>query len=184
MRFKKHYKPEMEHRLNIFKTVQEMPELTGSEKQVAWADDIRHKMYIEVKEYVAKFEENEAATAFLEWVHQQTDAKFWINHSNMRPEEIALEWEVEETELLPALNGSEKQVAWAEDIRYKLYLEIRKYILDFEENETTIAFLDWVEQQTDAGFWIEHREMRPTEFVAEWEKEINKKVNFRRAKLK
>ena len=44
MRFKKHYKPEMEHRLNIFKTVQEMPELTGSEKQVAWAEDIRNKM--------------------------------------------------------------------------------------------------------------------------------------------
>ena len=108
MRFKKYYKPELEHRLNIFKIAQEMPELTGSEKQIAWADDIRHK----------------------------------------------------------------------------LYFEIRKYILDFEENETTTAFLDWVEQQTDAGFWIEHREMKPAEIITEWEKAKNKHVNLRRAKLK
>ena len=184
MRFKKYYKPELEHRLNIFKIAQEMPELTGSEKQIAWADDIRHKLYIKIKEYVAKFEENEAAIAFLEWVHQQTDAKFWIKHSNMQPEEIALEWEVTETELLPELTGSEKQIAWADDIRHKLYIEIRKYILDFEENETTTAFLDWVEQQTDAGFWIEHREMKPAEIITEWEKAKNKHVNLRRAKLK
>ena len=32
MRFKKDYKPELEHRLNIFKTAQKMPELTGTEK--------------------------------------------------------------------------------------------------------------------------------------------------------
>ena len=50
MRLKKYYKPELEHRLNIFKAAQEMPELTGSEKQVAWADDIRHKLYIKIKE--------------------------------------------------------------------------------------------------------------------------------------
>mgnify|MGYP000893183454 FL=1 len=111
MRFKKYYKPELKHRLNIFKAAQEMPELTGSEKQVAWADDIRHKLYIKIKEYVANFEDSEETTAFLKWAQQQTDAKFWIEHDNMSPQEIALEWEVEETQLLPKLTGSEKQIA-------------------------------------------------------------------------
>lgn len=184
MRFKKYYKPELEHRLNIFKTAQKMPELTGSEKQVAWAEDIRHKLYIKIKEYVAKFEEDEAALAFLTWVHQQTDAKFWIAHANMSPEEIALEWEVTETDLFPELTGSEKQIAWAKDIRYKLYFEIRKYIAEFEENETTSVFLDWLEKQATAKFWIEHREMRPAEIIMECEKEINDKVILRQAKLK
>lgn len=184
MRLKKYYKPELEHRLNIFKAAQEMPELTGSEKQVAWADDIRHKLYIKIKEYVAQFGEDTAAQTFLAWAHQQTDAKFWIAHANMPPEEIALEWEVEETQLLPELTGSEKQITWADDIRYKLYIQIRKYMLEFEENETTMEFLDWIEQQTTAKFWIEHREMRPAEIITEWEKETNKKVILRRAKLK
>lgn len=184
MRFKKYYKPELEHRLDIFKAAQEMPELTGSEKQVAWADDIRHKLYIKIKEYVANFEDSEETTAFLKWAQQQTDAKFWIEHDNMSPEEIALEWEVEETQLLPKLTGSEKQIGWGDDIRYKLYIQIRKYMLEFEENETTMGFLDWIEQQTTAKFWIEHRDMQPAEFITECEKETNKKVILRRAKLK
>lgn len=184
MRFKKDYKPELEHRLNIFKTAQKMPELTGTEKQIAWAEDIRHKLYIKIKEYVAKFEEDEAALTFLTWAHQQTDAKFWIAHVNMSPEEIALEWEVAETDLFPELTGSEKQVAWASDIRNKLYLEIRKYISEFEENETTSVFLDWLEKQAAAKFWIEHRDKEPGEIIMECEKEINEKVILRRAKLK
>lgn len=184
MRFKKHYIPELEHRLNIFKAAQEMQELTGSEKQVAWADDIRHKLYIKIKEYVAKFEEDETTLAFLAWVHQQTDAKFWITRAKMQPEEIALEWEVTETELFPELTGSEKQIAWAKDIRNKLYYEIRKYISDFEVNETTSVFLDWVERQAAAKFWIEHKGMQPAEIITEYEKETEEKVILRRAKLK
>ena len=70
---------------------------------------------------------------------------------------------------LPSLKGSEKQVAWAFDIRKK-YIELcdklRKMAepkKDLPEVKELLAFFKATESKQDAKFWIENRDTLDTE---------------------
>jgi hypothetical protein len=74
---------------------------------------------------------------------------------------------------LPPLEGSEKQVAWAEGVRLTAFSAIDKVHKWIEQNNTTAGAEDpdhwhtvkqgirkasrWLEEQTDAKWWIDHR---------------------------
>lgn len=62
-----------------------MTNLTGSEKQINWANDIRAKLLPACQKYVnektAKATDAQKAKplAFVAWLENQTEAKFWID---------------------------------------------------------------------------------------------------------
>lgn len=65
---------------------------------------------------------------------------------------------------LPQLTGSEKQIAWAEDIRERLVpelLEVRKKYSEArnssELGDTIVAGIDAILGVTSAKWWIDHR---------------------------
>ena len=51
------------------------------------------------------------------------------------------------------LNGSEKQIAWANKIRAKLVLMVT------EQRNVNDTFWEYVNKKTDASWWIEHRDI-------------------------
>ena len=64
---------------------------------------------------------------------------------------------------LVALTGSEKQIAWAEQIRAKLlplyvdFVGVQAPKLDAENAKKLNAVLDMVKAETSASWWIDHR---------------------------
>lgn len=62
--------------------------LTGSEKQVAWAESIRTNFYKQIEEKLRVYTPVKNVTAFengkklLAWIKAETSAKFWIENRN------------------------------------------------------------------------------------------------------
>jgi hypothetical protein len=61
-----------------------LPELTGSEKQIAWAQKIRKTQYTMLDTYVNNHirstpEQKEVWVECFNWIFSQTDARFWID---------------------------------------------------------------------------------------------------------
>jgi hypothetical protein len=61
---------------------------------------------------------------------------------------------------LPALTGSDKQIAWAEALRAEIISQLPK----FENFEKIDEFQIWLFSQTSAKFWIDGRERRDDEY--------------------
>lgn len=79
--------------------------------------------------------------------------------------------ELKKAEGLPALSGSEKQVAWAVKIR-------NSFIEKFEGIATPDPmfkkFMNWLKVQTEARWWIDHRDSMMRAIVQEFAKEVKK----------
>lgn len=56
-----------------------LPELEGSEKQIAWAAKIRNGFMPKAKEALEKSHGHPRAKAWYDWFAGQTDASFWID---------------------------------------------------------------------------------------------------------
>lgn len=72
-----------------------LPELTGTERQVAWADKIRYELYREIKNILNVYYEDEGKEELLNWLKGQAEAKFWIDNKDKKPEEIIYYWQTE-----------------------------------------------------------------------------------------
>ncbi len=57
-----------------------LPTLKGSEKQVAWADKIRHATVAELKEIMKSHQTDNSLKLAFELLCQHQDAKWWIDH--------------------------------------------------------------------------------------------------------
>lgn len=77
-----------------------------------------------------------------------------------------------ETEGLPELTGTERQVAWADKIRYEMYKEIKNILNVYYEDEGKPEFLGWLKGQAEAKFWIDNRDKEPGEIIYYWQKEV------------
>lgn len=66
---------------------------------------------------------------------------------------------------LPALSGSEKQVAWAESIRAKAIESIDHLVIPAEKQASIAPLIAWLRMQTEAKFWIDHRDNK---IAQEW----------------
>lgn len=99
-----------------------LPDLTGTSKQIAWAETLRGEVFHELKDLEKKAEKaaesDERTAEFLTWLKSQTDAKFWIDKRGTSILLLAREWKNKQEET--KLEGTPKQVAWAEKIREKL----------------------------------------------------------------
>ncbi|MHA3685450.1 hypothetical protein ACXR2W_14495 [Leucobacter sp. HY1908] len=70
---------------------------------------------------------------------------------------------------LPPLQGSDKQVSWATDERYKLLKAAYEDLVqaeDMSESEFEEAVLDIARRIAGAGWWIDNREATSTELIA------------------
>ena len=92
--------------------------------------------------------------------------------------------EVGDTGTLPSLRGSQRQITWSETIRAAKLAGCRKLIKDWlayaenlkRTNETKAAeerkkafahgeYLEWLERQDGASWWIDRRDNSPTELL-------------------
>lgn len=124
--------------LMMDKIIQEcdLPELTGAEKLIEMAMQAR-------KSLIEEATENEPTGTGLFWetLKTQSDAKWWID--NMY--DINLKYSI------PELQGSEKQVKWANTIRHNA-------IEMMSRKKRKAEFWEKVREKTEAKWWIENRE--------------------------
>lgn len=81
---------------------------------------------------------------------------------------------------LPALEGSPKQIAWAEKIRDDVFFELEQMAAKGGRTPTEAMaaakgtregeFLDWLKSQSEARFWIDHDGDGPTFLSRKWAK--------------
>lgn len=76
-----------------------------------------------------------------------------------REEENRAAAEAAKEQELPALTGTDKQIAWAETIRQKLLERIGKSLSNVKEEckEDAMMALDRITQQASSSWWIDHR---------------------------
>lgn len=78
----------------------DLPPLTGTEKQVRWAIQIRNKMLdkLTVKDTARYTKEAMSQyNHFLDWLKNKTEAKYWIDHNDAYIREILMEYKKETT---------------------------------------------------------------------------------------
>ena len=78
----------------------ELPELTGTPKQIAWAERIRSDFFAKFEDMEKEDGQSTAEAAakderfgsFFAWVKGQTESRFWIDHKDSHPALLGREW--------------------------------------------------------------------------------------------
>lgn len=65
-----------------------LPALTGSEKQIRWAESIRQKKMAAAREWLSRHP-GEQADKCLAWYGGHASASWWIDHRDERPQRTA-----------------------------------------------------------------------------------------------
>lgn len=65
-----------------------LPALTGSEKQIRWAESIRKEKMAAAREWLARHP-GEQADKCLAWYGGHASASWWIDHRDERPQRTA-----------------------------------------------------------------------------------------------
>ena len=65
-----------------------LPALTGSEKQIRWAESIRKEKMATAREWLARYP-GEQADKCLAWYGGHASASWWIDHRDERPQRTA-----------------------------------------------------------------------------------------------
>ena len=160
---------------------QNLPQLTGTEKQVAWAEKLREsfcKDYLKISQ-IDKYEKED----LLEAVCKIKTAKFWIENADLikRNKTLSVAKNVLSNEHLeacarqagegldelkanlPQLTGTEKQIAWAEKLRLKFldfaFQEYGRGTTGGLSKTEKQVILDKINLATSAKFWIDHNEL-------------------------
>lgn len=168
-----------------------MAELTGTEKQVAWAVKIRDEHVTRVARLSKSCQDSGSETAsnaklLVELtgkaVEEIADAKWWIDNRDELATAL-LERHRLAGVAFAALEGSEKQVAWAEDIRSKVYAAVEAVAKETVAANEAVASaedlatakenieraLETLRSETSAKWWIDNRRMefRPMGLLVE-----------------
>lgn len=115
----------------------DLPELTGTPKQISWAETLRNKVFRNLDE--------EAPAEFVAWLKGQTESRFWIDNRWSSVSYLQAKWDNKQKET--KLEGTPKQVAWAEKIREELTAVVEENMgqewfglnaLDLETSAATI----------------------------------------------
>ena len=121
-----------------------LPELTGTPKQISWAETLRNKVFRELNKVFRELSE-EAPAEFVDWLKGQTESRFWIDNKGVSIALLEKKWKNKKEET--KLEGTPKQVAWAEKIREELTAVVEENMgqewfglnaLDLETSAATI----------------------------------------------
>lgn len=91
------HKAKKEQECQAFEAAEKLPQLSGSEKQIAWAKTIRREKLNEIKEFLNRFKSDEGTKAFEDWAKNQSSAAFWIDNRSACAQQIAWLWKNEIT---------------------------------------------------------------------------------------
>ena len=89
------YKAKKEQECQAFEAAEKLPQLSGSEKQIAWAKTIRREKLNEIKEFLNRFKSDDGTKAFEDWAKNQSSAVFWIDNRNVSAGNLAKMWNAE-----------------------------------------------------------------------------------------
>jgi len=136
----------------LFNQLHELPDLAGSEKQVAWAMSIRTQFYQEcIKESLRKGDNQlfEKVKEFFKSSYQGTAARFWIDRRNNLISSLLKE--IEDTRIVSSeekkveKEAKEEAIIWPKDSKTKTTAEIiienEKIIVLSDKNEIIINVL-------------------------------------------
>ena len=122
----------------------DLPALTGTPKQVAWAESLRNGVF-EKLEFEKLTRGKNPTDEFLAWLKDQTESRFWIDNRGASIALLEKKWKNKKEET--KLEGTPKQVAWAEKSREELTAVVEENMgqewfglnaLDLETSAATI----------------------------------------------
>jgi len=128
----------------------DLPELTGTPKQISWAETLRNGVF-EKLEFEKLARGKNPTDEFVDWLKSQTESRFWIDNRGASIALLEKKWKNKKEET--KLEGTPKQVAWAEKIREELTRDVEDNMgadwfglnaLDLETSAATI-----ISYQTD-----------------------------------
>jgi len=135
----------------------ELPALTGTERQIEWAAKIRQGCFFRAGRLKARHGDGYVA------VFGTTAAAWWIEHRERtietlvkRADALPRAQRLVAAAALPALTGTERQVAWATEIRSERLADLVADDIAWEEDGTEV--LAAAAHITAAAWWIERRE--------------------------
>ena len=87
-------KEKAEAEAKIFKIERNLPKLTGTEKQAAWAETLRMEVIKKAEAALVEkgCDKTNKAVEFLKWLSGKTSSIFWINKRKNSIEEFIEEW--------------------------------------------------------------------------------------------
>lgn len=122
----------------------DLPALTGTPRQVAWAETLRNGVF-EKLEFEKLARGKNPTDEFVDWLKGQTESRFWIDNKGASVSYLQAKWDNKQKET--KLEGTPKQVAWAEKIREELTAVVEENMgqewfglnaLDLETSAATI----------------------------------------------
>lgn len=122
----------------------DLPELTGTPKQISWAETLRNGVF-EKLEFEKLARGKNPTDEFVDWLKSQTESRFWIDNRGASVSYLQAKWDKKQKET--KLDGTPKQVAWAEKIREELTAVVEENMgqewfglnaLDLETSAATI----------------------------------------------
>ena len=106
----------------IILSFKNLPKLEGSPAQIEWATGIRSGFIRKAESFCSRFDYPESIEIVKKIFMNNTSCRWWIDNRYTAVEDLVLE-EVSKDEPiifdLPDLIGSQKQIAWATEIRSK-----------------------------------------------------------------
>ena len=91
------YKKQIQEEQKSRKTENGLPDLAGSEKQVAWAEKIRDGVFLDWEKLGPQ--KDPRAEKFVNWLKNQTEARFWIDNREKSIRELVKEWAENESKI-------------------------------------------------------------------------------------
>lgn len=155
------------------KATADLPALTGSPKQIAWATKIRAKLVTQITEITARITDKAFGDMVRGKILSQTDSRWWIDHETSADIEAYIKVLVAaervrrtqaesqapaEPEIdMPALTGTPKQIAWATKIRDELLPQIDLATSAIEDRALAAKINRRIKMTDAASYWIDRQ---------------------------
>ncbi len=156
-----------------------LPLLKGSDKQISWASEIRRNFITALADFRSQATITSVIDAMGRVILAQDRAKYWIDNGgslcdvdslshylnyNLRPlfvdPDMYIDLEADFTSdselIVPPLQGSEKQVAWASAIRDSVIRSIERARVLIDRPNALAKSAKILFAEDNARFWIDH----------------------------
>ena len=107
------YKKKTQEQQDDRKAKNNLPDLTGSEKQVAWAEKIRDGIILDWENIEQQIEPRDEK--FINWLKNQIEARFWIDNREKSIHKLVKEWMENENKIDAVESSKELEIAAKEE---------------------------------------------------------------------
>ena len=107
------YKKQMQEEQKSRRSENDFPDLTGSEKQIAWAEKIRDGVFLDWEKI--DLQKDLRTEKFVNWLKSRIEARFWINNREKSIRELVKEWAENESKIDAVEESKELEAAAKEE---------------------------------------------------------------------